>query len=157
MWAEYFQLGARPAVLRTIVPAYLIGVGGAVAITTGNALLERLIPDATIVSAGDGATFISFFVGFCILIYAMRWMTPARSGVLPFFNGVSVTLGVLFTGAFETAAGPGVDELLLPVVAGVGAALAGLLGAALGWFNVAIMFSRSVPAGTPAERPAVSA
>lgn len=157
VWAEYFQLGARPAVLRTIVPAYLIGVGGAVAITTGNALLERLIPDATIVSAGDGATFISFFVGFCILIYAMRWMTPARSGVLPFFNGVSVTLGVLFTGAFETAAGPGVDELLLPVVAGVGAALAGLLGAALGWFNVAIMFSRSVPAGTPAERPAVSA
>jgi hypothetical protein len=145
VWAEYFQLGARPAVLRTIIPAYLIGVIGAILITTANALLERLIPDATIVSPGDVAAFVSFFAGFCILIYAMRWMTPTRTGTLPFFNGISMTLGVLFTGAFETAAGPGADALLLPLVAGVGAAVAGLLGAFLGWFNVAILFTRPKP------------
>lgn len=144
VWAEYFQLGAKPAVLRTIIPAYLIGVVGATSITTANALLERAIPDATIVSRGDVAAFVSFFAGFCILIYAMRWMGPTRTGTLPFFNGISMTLGVLFTGAFETAVGPEVDAALLPVVAGVGAALAGLLGAALGWFNVAIMFTRPV-------------
>ena len=148
VWAEYFQLGARPAVLRTIVPAYLIGVAGATAITTGNALLERQIPDATIVSPGDVASFVSFFVGFCVLIYAMRWMGPTRTGTLPFFNGISMTLGVLFTGAFEPAVGPEVDTMLLPLVAGIGAALAGLLGAVLGWFNVTIMFTR------PASRPA---
>lgn len=148
VWAEYFQLGARPAVLRTIIPAYLIGVVGATLITTGNALLERLIPDATIVSRGDVAAFVSFFIGFCILIYAMRWLAPTRTGTLPFFNGISMTLGVLFTGAFEAAAGPGADALLLPLVAGVGAALAGLLGAFLGWFNVAIMFTRPEPGKT---------
>ena len=142
VWAEYFQLGAKPAVLRTIIPAYLIGVVGATSITTANALLERAIPDLAIVSRGDVAAFISFFAGFCVLIYAMRWMGPTRTGTLPFFNGISMTLGVLFTGAFETAVGPDVDATLLPVVAGVGAALAGLLGAALGWFNVAIMFTR---------------
>ncbi len=152
VWAEYFQLGARPAVLRTIVPAYLIGVVGATLITTANALLERLIPDATIVSPGDVAAFISFFAGFCVLIYAMRWMRPTRTGTLPFFNGISMTLGVLFTGAFEPAAGPGADALLLPLVAGVGAAVAGLLGAFLGWFNVAILFTRPRPAGVRARR-----
>ena len=149
VWAEYFQLGARPAILRTIVPAYLIGVVGAVAITTGNALLERLIPEAMIVSPDDVAAFVSFFVGFCVLIYAMRWMRPTRTGTLPFFNGISMTLGVLFTGAFEPAVGPGIDPALLPMVAGVGAALAGLLGAFLGWFNVTIMFT--VPAPAPAS------
>jgi hypothetical protein len=155
VWAEYFQLGARPAVLRTVIPAYLIGVGGAVAITTGNALLERLIPDATIVSRGDVAAFVSFFVGFCALIYAMRWMATTRTGTLPFFNGISMTLGVLFTGAFEAAVGPGADPVVLPVVAGIGAALAGLLGAFLGWFNVAIMFTRP-EAGPIRDRPHVS-
>ena len=148
VWAEYFQLGARPAVLRTIIPAYLTGVAGATAITTGNALLERLIPEATIVSPGDVASFVSFFVGFCVLIYAMRWMGPTRTGTLPFFNGISMTLGVLFTGAFEPAIGPEVDTALLPLVAGIGAALAGLLGAFLGWFNVTILFTR--PASAPA-------
>lgn len=143
VWAEYFQLGARPAALRTIIPAYLIGVVGATSITTVNALLERLIPDATIVSRGDVAAFVSFFAGFCVLIYAMRWMGPTRTGTLPFFNGISMTLGVLFTGAFEPAVGPGVDAALLPLVAGIGAGLAGLLGAALGWFNVAILFTRA--------------
>src|SRR5512147_2394179 len=49
VWAEYFQLGAKPVVLRTIIPAYLIGVAGATSITTANALLERVIPDLTIV------------------------------------------------------------------------------------------------------------
>lgn len=155
VWAEYFQLGARPAVLRTIVPAYLIGVVGAVSITTGNALLDRLMPDATIVSSGDAATFIAFFVGFCILIFAMRWMPPARDGVLPFFNGISMTLGVLFTGAFESAATPGIDPLLLPAVAGAGAALAGMLGAFLGWFNVAIMFTRPATPPDPDTRGAL--
>ncbi len=155
VWAEYFQLGARPAVLRTIIPAYLIGVAGATAITTANALLERAIPDAMLVSPGDVAAFVSFFAGFCILIYAMRWMGPTRTGTLPFFNGISMTLGVLFTGAFETAVGPDVDAALLPLVAGVGAALAGLLGACLGWFNVAILFTRPAPA--PAlDRPHLS-
>ncbi|HEY6014516.1 MAG TPA: DUF1097 family protein [Candidatus Limnocylindrales bacterium] len=145
VWAEYFQLGAKPVVLRTIIPAYLIGVAGATSITTANALLERVIPDLTIVSRGDVAAFVSFFAGFCVLIYAMRWMGPTRTGTLPFFNGISMTLGVLFTGAFETAVGPDVDAVLLPAVAGIGAALAGLLGAALGWFNVAIMFTRPAP------------
>ena len=155
VWAEYFQLGARPAVLRLIVPAYLIGVVGAVSITTGNALLDRLMPDAAIVSRGDAATFIAFFVGFCVLVFAMRWMGPAREGVLPFFNGISMTLGVLFTGAFESAVGPGIDPLLLPAVAGVGAALAGMLGAFLGWFNVTIMFTRPASQTDPGPRGAV--
>jgi hypothetical protein len=49
-------------------------------------------------------------------------------------------LAVYFTGAFLTAAPDGISPILEPAVAAVGAALAGLLGCCLGWFNVTILF-----------------
>jgi hypothetical protein len=55
---------------------------------------------------------------------------------------------VAFTGAFA----PGVDTALLPAVAGLGAFLAGLLGAFLSWFNATIVFPRPVSTQSKAER-----
>jgi hypothetical protein len=48
-------------------------------------------------------------------------------------------LGVFFTGAFLAAAPVGMAEVFEPALAGIGAALAGLLGCFLGWFNVTIL------------------
>ena len=39
VWAEYFVLGAKPAALKVIIPAFLIGVFGAMCITTATAAL----------------------------------------------------------------------------------------------------------------------
>ncbi len=150
VWAEYFVLGARPAALRIMVPAYLLGVAGAALIVTLHTLLARVLPDARIVSESDVAMFVSFFVGFCALIYAMRWMPVTQVGTLSFFNGISMLLGVYFTDAYVRAVGPGVDELALPFVAAAGAALAGLLGCFLAWFNVVILFTED--AGRGGER-----
>ena len=142
VWAEYFALGAKPAALKTIIPAFLIGIFGAMCITTATAGLERLLDGVGLVAEHDVAAFIGMFVGFCVFLYAVRWvpMQLFTSASLPFFNGVSMMLGVFFTAAFITAAPEGIDPILEPAVAAVGAALAGLLGCFLGWFNVTILF-----------------
>lgn len=86
---------------------------------------------------------VSFFIGFCLLLYAQRWMPVTRTGRLPFFIGISMTLGVYFAEGFFRPFGAQVADInpiVLPAVAGVGAILAGLLGAFLGWLNVTILF-----------------
>lgn len=146
VWAEYFVLGAKPPALRVILPAFLIGVLGAMCITTATALLEEVLGGAGLLADDDVAAFIGLFSGFCIFLYAVRWipLPLMTSASLPFFNGVSMMLGVLFTAAFITAAPADMSPILEPAVAAVGAAAAGLLGGFLGWFNVTILFPRPV-------------
>jgi hypothetical protein len=154
VWAEYFAMGATPAALKTIVPAYILGVLVAAIIMTAYMLLGTAMGGTQIHTSTDLALFIACFVGFCIFIYAMKYFPVTQTGTLPFFNGISMGLGVFFTGAFVKAVGADIDPNLLPAVAGVGAILAGLLGAALGWFNVVILFPRPVTGAVAAKSPA---
>ena len=142
VWAEYFVLGARPEALRLIIPAFFVGVLGALGVTTANVILERLLVDASLVAENDIAAFIAFFLGFCVFLYAIRWvpLPLSTTATLPFFNGVSLMLGIYFTDAFLAAAPAGIDAVLEPLVAAIGAMLACLLGCFLGWFNVLILF-----------------
>ena len=149
VWAEYFALGAKPAALKIIVPAFILGVIGAAIIMTAYALLITplgdLVGDAEV--GGYVALFAAAFVGFCVLIYAMKYMPVTQTGSLPFFNGISMMLAVYFTGVFPTAlfgVDPATQKELLPALAALWAILAGMLGAFLGWFNVTIMFPRPV-------------
>ena len=153
VWAEYFVLGGTPAALRVIIPAYLIGVLGAMGITTATAVLEGALDGAGLVAEDDIAAFIGLFLGFCVFLYAVRWLPMPLFGAasLPFFNGVSMLLAVLYTSAFIAAAPEGIDPVLEPAVAAIGAGLAGLLGCFLGWFNVTILFR--VPAGGEGPQP----
>ncbi len=148
VWAEYFVLGARPEALRLIIPAFFVGVLGALGITTANVILERLLVDASLVAENDVAAFIAFFVGFCAFLYAIRWvpLPLSTTATLPFFNGVSLMLGIYFTDAFLAAAPAGFDAVLEPLVAAIGAMLACLLGCFLGWFNVLILFRTPIAA-----------
>lgn len=142
VWAEYFVLGGTPATLKVIIPAYLIGVVGAAGVTTFGAVLEVVFDGAGLVAEDDAAAFVGMFVGFCVFLYLLRYvpLDLFGSASLPHFNGVSMMLGVFFTGAWLSAAPEGMSPLLEPALAAVGAALAGLLGCFLGWFNVSILF-----------------
>lgn len=158
VWAEYFALGAKPAALKIIVPAFILGVVGAGIIMTLYAALITPLGDALgNASAGnDLALFVAAFVGFCVLIYAMKFMPVTQTGSLPFFNGISMMLAVYFTGAFPTAlfgVDPATQSVLLPALASLWAILAGMLGAALGWFNVTIMFPHPVTKATVGHQP----
>ena len=156
VWAEYFALGAKAEALLTIVPAYLAGVIVTAVILVANVYVTEWLGTTKIYTNGDLATAITFFVGFCVAVYIMRYWSVLQTGSLPYFNGISMILAVFFTG-FETAAFPGVDAHLLPVGAAVMAGLAGLLGAALGWFNVTITFPHPVGREEREERGAIGA
>jgi hypothetical protein len=143
VWAEYFALGAKPKALLTIVPAYITGVIAAEVILTVYLYATEFFGTAKLYTANDIALAVVFFVGFCIAVYAMKYWSVLQTGSLPFFNGISMGLAVFFTSAF-LAPFTNLDPHLTPAAAGVGAILAGLLGAALGWFNITIMFPRPV-------------
>jgi len=135
VWAEYFALGAKPQALRVMVPAYALGVALTGIIMVAVAVLAPSLPT-------NGALAVCLFVGVGAMVFGMRYSKTLQAGSLPYFNGISMLLGVYFTGAFpSTFTG---DANLLPLVAAVWAILGGLLGAALGWFNVTITFPHLV-------------
>jgi Protein of unknown function (DUF1097) len=146
VWAEYFVLGGKPEGLKIMVPSYILGVIGAVLVLIVMVVFQKAIPDVKLVSATDVAIVIAFFLAFCALIYAMKFMpVTGGAGTLPFFNGISMGLGTYFCLAYFTYGGLNFgSDYLVPIVTGIPAILAGLLGAFLGWFNVTILFPRAV-------------
>lgn len=144
VWAEYFALGAKPKVLTTIIPAFVLGVAGATVVLVFTALVSRALPDARLVTDGDAAVFLGFFLAFLPVVYAMRFLPVTQGpGELPFFNGISMGLAAHFTGQYGTVLGE-LDPVLAPLASSLAAVLAGVLGAVLGWFNATILFPRPV-------------
>ena len=155
VWAEYFVLGGKPAGLKIMVPSYILGVIGAVLVLILMVEAQKLLPDLMLVTATDVAIGIAFLIGFCVLIYAMKFMpVTGGAGTLPFFNGISMGLATFFVGIYFTYGGLKVDDLLVPIVTGIPAILAGLLGGFLGWFNVTILFPRPVTKAATSHQPA---
>jgi len=144
VWAEYFALGAKWQALIKIVPAYISGVGVAAVIMTAYVWLSKEFGTTKIFKPTDLALGVAAFVGFCFFIFAMKYIKFWAQNTLPFFNGVSMGLAVYFTGAFVHPFAATVSVYALPWIGALGAILAGLLGAFLGWFNVAIMFTHPV-------------
>ncbi len=149
MWAEYFALGAKPDALRIMLPAYALA-----AVLTGVTMVAVSVLAPSLPQ--NWALAICLFIGVGAMVYIMRYSKTLQAGSLPYFNGISMLLGVYFTGAYPTTAFT-TDAHLLPLVAALWAILGGVLGAALGWFNVTITFPRpvsrssSAQAGTPAK------
>jgi len=95
------------------------------------------------------ALFVSFFIGFCALIYAMKYLPVTQVGSLPFFNGITMFLACYFTGTFlgwfkDFNVSADMLPYAIVIFCAITAFVGGMLGAALGWFNVAIMFPREV-------------
>ena len=156
VWAEYFTLGAKPAALKIMIPAFVSGVIGATFTMVVSLWVGKLLGDFHIVTPGDASWFIGLFVGFIPVIYAMKFLPFVQGpGGLPFFNGISMGLATFFVGIYANYGGLSVpaDSVLLPLITSIPAVLGGLLGAALGWFNVAIMtpFRGRVDAKTSAS------
>ncbi len=158
VWAEYFALGAKPEALKTMAPAYTLGVIGVALIGLLYQAIDKIwsSPSDTLVDFGlqkltydNVALYISFFVGFCILIYAMKWFPVTQTGSLPFFNGITMFLACYFTGTFlgwfkDFNISADMLPYAIVIFCAITAWLGGMLGCVLGWFNIVIMFPREV-------------
>lgn len=159
VWAEYFELGAKAVALRTMIPAYILGVIGATVVLVFSLLVGKVLPaDAKLVSDGDLQWIIGFFIAFLPVIYVMKYLpVTGGQGGLCYFNGISMGLATFFVGLYATYGSMSISsdvDFLVPVLTAVPAILAGVLGAALGWFNVVILFPRPTGASTEQNAPA---
>lgn len=157
VWAEYFVLGAKPDALKIMIPAYTLGVIGVALIGLFYQVLVKILGDGKVLDFGlqtltndNVALFVSFFVGFCVLIYAMKWLPVTNGpGSLPFFNGITMFLACYFTGTLlgwfkDFNVGADMLPYAIVIFCAITAFLGGMLGAFLGWFNIVIMFPREV-------------
>ncbi len=158
VWAEYFELGAKPSALKLMVPAFIAGAIGAGFVCVVSLAIGQFANNPTAVTAGDIAWFVGLFLAFIPVIYVMKYLPfTGGQGGLCFFNGISMGLATFFVGLYGAYGGmslPSGLEYLSPVITTIPAILAGLLGAFLGWFNIVIMtpWSRAAePAASPAE------
>jgi hypothetical protein len=140
VWAEYFALGAKPDALLKIVPSFVLAVILTAAIMWAYVWLNDQIV-ANWKDAPEGtALAIALFIGIGAMVYIMRFWPVLQAGSLPYFNGISMLLGVYFTSSIPA----GTEPYLAPWIAAIMTILGGLLGAFLGWFNVTITFPHEV-------------
>ncbi len=137
VWAEYFTLGAKPAAIRVILPSFSYSVALTSVTLFAIPFLSGL---PRLVTPGDVAVAAALFIGVCFMVYSMKWTKVFQDGSLPFFNGISMSLAVTFTGSFPK---PGIESFA-PFVAGIWAIASAVLGVVLAVFNVWILFPREV-------------
>jgi hypothetical protein len=141
VWAEYFALGAKPAALKTILPAFTassIWTGFMVWLITPFSGLPSLF------AKGDLAVQAAFFVGVCIMVYVMKYVKTFAEGSLPYFNGMSMCLAVIFSGSFPKIGYIAAHPQATTFWAALWCIAMGWFGAFLGWFNVVILFPKEV-------------
>mgnify|MGYP000150213247 FL=1 len=136
-WAEYFAFGAKPEALKKIFIAFPFGgfLGGMfwLALSLGLAMAVEA-PFIIHVAIGN-------FVFVTLLVYVLLKNKFLSESTLAAFNGLSMFLGVYFTGSYPQIT---TDPFMQLFVAWLWASIAGIFGGILGWLNVALTFPRKV-------------
>jgi len=137
VWAEYFQYGAKPSAIKLILPSYTYG-----AIVTGITLLLvqlfQFLPSVLV--PGDLALGLILSAGVGFMVYSMRWAKVFQEGSLAFFNGITMCLGVYFSGSYPNI----IAAPWNTVWAGIWASLMAIFGVCLGVFNIWITFPKEI-------------
>jgi len=137
-WAEYFAFGAKPSALKQIFIAFPFGglVGGVTWLGL-SLMIATAAPNLPFIIA----VAIGNFVFVTLLVYVLFKNKLLAQSTLAAFNGLSMFLGVYFTGSYPKVTA---DPYATLIVAWIWASIAGIFGGILGWFNVTITFPRPV-------------
>ena len=143
VWAVYLALGGTPQGGVKVMHAYL---GGAVSAALVQLLALRLIgwmnfgphfntpPNLPAIPV-----FLAYFVGFCTVVWWMKYSKNWQVSSLAYFSGISLTLGCVFTGQGAAWVGHSANLYLLVIgalIISLISALGGCLIAALSvWLN----------------------
>ena len=137
VWAEYFALGAKPSTARLILPSIPYGAGMGALWCAAVVLLASFFGSTLV------ATYVSYTVlGFPFMFLLCHWMFKLKcwnDGSLAVFNGLSLFLGVYFTGNFPQI-GPIDNPYFVVFISFVWTVLMGFFGWFLGWLNIVLTF-----------------
>lgn len=158
VWAEYFAFGGSLKGARTLFPAFLLGVVAAGLVQALATALISWFGDAHLVTSGDLAILVAYFVGFCVVVWAMKFVQVVQGGSLAYFQGIALTLGAIFTG--QGAAYIAHSENSYALIAGsmIIAAVSAFVGCLIGWINIWLNGVKEVQAAeeTPAAHAAAA-
>lgn len=136
VWAEYFAFGSTlKDAMKMIVPVFPVG---SIICAIGWMISFALVP---VIPATGGlwAYWIGFGVLVAILVKLMDVVPLFQKASLAYFNGMTMTIAVLFTNSYPPLTD---NPVLMPLVACLWTIIAGLFGVFLGWFNIAITFPK---------------
>ena len=153
IWGVYMAFGGTLEGAKRLLPAY---AGGAVsgALVHMFALLLSSWITTPAFTFDNGALVvpvtIAYFVGFCVVVWWLRFSEACQSSPLAYFSGISLTLGAVFTGM---GANSYVAHNPNPYVYVVGALVVSLLSCAMGcaigyvslWLNGAVQPAADAP------------
>jgi hypothetical protein len=138
VWAEYFAFGGTLKGASTLIPAFLSGALVAGLVQSFAVLLIKAFGDTHLVSAGDVGFFVSYFIGFCVFVWAMNFFKTLQGGSLAYFQGIALTLGAIFTGQGAAYVGHSGNSYVLILGSMIVAVLACFAGVLIGWINIAL-------------------
>lgn len=95
-------------------------------------------------ATGDLSVQVAFFIGVSIMVYSMKYFKTLQVGSLAYFNGMSMTLAVIFTGSTPKLNFVAAHPQSATFIAALWCIAMGWFGAILGWLNVVITFPKEV-------------
>lgn len=153
VWAEYFAFGGSLKGARTLFPAFLAGVVAAGLVQSLATALVDWFGDAHLVTAGDLGILVAYFIGFCVVVWAMKLFAVVQGGSLAYFQGIALTLGAIFTGQGAAYVGHATNGYALIVGAMVIALVSAFVGCLIGWINIWLNGAKQAPAAQEATVP----
>ncbi|HZL07467.1 MAG TPA: hypothetical protein VFE45_18970 [Coriobacteriia bacterium] len=140
VWAEYFVFGGTLKGAKALLPAFLTGSAAALAVHSFAVFLINVFGDVQLVVAGDVAILVAYFIGFCVVVWMMKFFTALQGlGSLAYFQGIALTLGAIFTGQGAAWVGHSENSYALLIGATIVAVISCFAGVLIGWINLALV------------------
>lgn len=140
VWGVYLAMGGTPAAAKRLLPAYAAGaLSGALVHMSALALSSWVTTPQWTFDNGAPVVpvTIAYFVGFCVVVWWMRFSELVQTSSLAYFTGIALTLGAVFTGMGDTGyVGHNPNQYVYVVGALIVSVLSSALGCAIGALSV---------------------
>lgn len=136
VWAEYFAFGGSLKGAKTLLPAFFAGIVAAGLVQSLATALIGWFGNAHLVTAGDLAILVAYFIGFCVVVWAMKFFQTVQNGTLAYFQGIALTLGAIFTAQGAAYVGHSTNSYVILVGAMIITLASAFVGCLIGWINI---------------------
>jgi len=160
VWAVYLALGGNIAAGKKVMHAYLGGAISAALVQMFNLVLcgwmdspklwrftsIPLLPGGINVNFPILPVVIAYFIGFCVVVWWMKFSKNWQMSSLAYFSGISLTLACIFTQQGPAWVGHSSNQYLLVIGALIVSILSALGGCVIAFISVWLNGAKQPPA-----------